>query len=58
MILVATGMGIVRKIRLCPPGLYVVSAHVLVRLVAYGEMDGNRAFAWMRRIPPTAIVGQ
>jgi hypothetical protein len=40
-----------------PPGLYVISAHVLVRLVAYGEMDGNHTFAWMRRIPPTAIVG-
>lgn len=40
-----------------PPGLYVVSAHLVARLPAVGESLAPGAGAWLRRTPPTAIVG-
>jgi hypothetical protein len=37
-----------------PPGLWVVSAHLVARTPAIGE---NGEGAWLRRVRPTAIVG-
>jgi hypothetical protein len=37
-----------------PPGLYVISAHMLVRTLISAE---NGADEWLRRMAPTAIVG-
>jgi hypothetical protein len=39
------------------PGLYVFSAHHVARIPALAEKLGSDAGQWLRRIPPTAIVG-
>jgi hypothetical protein len=39
------------------PGLYVFSAHHVARIPALGEKFGHGAGGWLRRIPPSAIVG-
>jgi hypothetical protein len=39
------------------PGLYVFSAHHVARIPALAERIGSDAGQWLRRIPPTAIVG-
>jgi len=38
-------------------GLYVFSAHHVARIPALGEKFGHGAGGWLRRIPPSAIVG-
>jgi len=39
------------------PGLYVFSAHLVARVPALAEKLGSDAGQWLRRTPPTAIVG-
>ena len=39
------------------PGLYVFSAHLVARIPALAEKLGSDAGQWLRRTPPTAIVG-
>ena len=39
------------------PGLYVFSAHMVARIPTLAEKLGSNAGQWLRRIPPTAIVG-
>jgi hypothetical protein len=39
------------------PGLYVFSAHLVARIPALAESLGSDAGQWLRRTPPTAIVG-
>jgi hypothetical protein len=39
------------------PGLYAVSAHFVARVPALGEQFAGGAGAWLRRRPPTAVVG-
>ena len=39
------------------PGLYVFSAHHVARIPALAKKLGSDAGQWLRRIPPTAIVG-
>jgi hypothetical protein len=39
------------------PGLYVFSAHLVARIPALAERLGSDAGQWLRRTPPTAIVG-
>jgi len=39
------------------PGLYVFSAHLVARVPALAERLGSDAGQWLRRTPPTAIVG-
>jgi len=39
------------------PGLYVFSAHLVAHIPALAEKLGSDAGQWLRRIPPTAIVG-
>jgi len=39
------------------PGLYAVSAHLVARIPPLSEKYGDGAGAWLRRTPPTAIVG-
>ena len=39
------------------PGLYAVSAHLVARVPPLSEKYGDGAGAWLRRIPPTAVVG-
>ena len=36
-----------------PPGLYVVSAHIVARAPEPGQDAGQ----WLRRMKPTAIIG-
>ncbi len=40
-----------------PPGLYVISAHIVAVLPAIGQRDGTGDNAWLRSTPPVAIVG-
>ena len=37
-----------------PPGLYVVSAHMAVRGLAFANGGPGE---WLRRVPPVAIIG-
>ena len=39
------------------PGLYVFSAHLVARIPALAEKLGSDAGQWLRRTPPTDIVG-
>jgi hypothetical protein len=39
------------------PGLYVFSAHLVARIPVLAKKLGSDAGQWLRRIPPTAIVG-
>ena len=39
------------------PGLYVFSAHLVARIPALAERLGSDAGQWLRRTPPSAIVG-
>jgi hypothetical protein len=39
------------------PGLYVFSAHLVARVPVLAEKLGSEAGQWLRRTPPTAIVG-
>jgi hypothetical protein len=39
------------------PGLYIFSAHLVARIPVLAERLGSDAGQWLRRIPPTAIVG-
>jgi hypothetical protein len=39
------------------PGLYVFSAHLVARIPTLAERLGSDAGQWLRRTPPTAIVG-
>jgi hypothetical protein len=39
------------------PGLYVFSAHLVARIPALAARLGSDAGQWLRRTPPTAIVG-
>jgi hypothetical protein len=39
------------------PGLYVISANFVARIPALAEKLGSDAGQWLRRTPPTAIVG-
>ena len=39
------------------PGLYVFSAHLVARIPALAERLGSDAGQWLRRTPPTDIVG-
>ena len=39
------------------PGLYVFSAHLVARVPVLAEKLGSDAGQWLRRTPPTAIVG-
>jgi hypothetical protein len=45
------------ELRNPPPGLYVFSAHVVARIPALGGKFGRGVGDWLRRTPPTAIVG-
>jgi hypothetical protein len=45
------------ELRNPPPGLYVFSAHVVTRIPALGGKFGRGVGDWLRRTPPTAIVG-
>jgi hypothetical protein len=40
-----------------PPGLYVLSGHIVARTLAVMKTEGTEEGEWVRRIPPIAVAG-